>query len=128
MCSRKANGLRLAGLLSGCLIVLGLTYGLNIRIPCPFKALTGVPCPGCGGMRALDALLEGDIRHALSVNPLSLLLIAALAAVCLWLTVDLILGRNTFSEAAKRTDDRYVISVVVLILLAGWCRNIFAGV
>ena len=35
---------------------------------CPFLALTGVPCPGCGGLRALHDLLTGDVVAALSSN------------------------------------------------------------
>lgn len=83
MRNSESNGLRLAGLLSGGLLLLGLTYGLDIRIPCPFKTVTGFPCPGCGGMRALDALLRGKFGEALSINPLSCLLIAAFVAACI---------------------------------------------
>lgn len=36
--------------------------------PCPFLALTGVPCPGCGGLRAVHDLLTGDLVGALSSN------------------------------------------------------------
>ena len=35
---------------------------------CPFLALTGVPCPGCGGLRAVHDLLTGDVAAALSSN------------------------------------------------------------
>ena len=31
---------------------------------CPFKLLTGVPCPGCGMTRAYLHLFEGDIQGA----------------------------------------------------------------
>lgn len=47
---------------------------------CPLHALTGLYCPGCGSTRALHALLHGDLPLALSMNPL---LVAALPAVAL---------------------------------------------
>lgn len=37
---------------------------------CLFKAITGVPCPGCGMMRAHLALARGDARRALHWHPL----------------------------------------------------------
>lgn len=38
--------------------------------PCPFRALTGLWCPGCGTTRALYALLHGDLAGAFGLNPL----------------------------------------------------------
>ena len=37
---------------------------------CPFRGLTGVPCPGCGLTRAAGALLRGRFTDALHVHPL----------------------------------------------------------
>lgn len=42
----------------------------SILPPCPFLALTGWLCPGCGSTRALHALLHGDLAQALAMNPL----------------------------------------------------------
>jgi hypothetical protein len=38
--------------------------------PCPFHALTGLYCPGCGSLRALHQLLHGQLWAALRCNPL----------------------------------------------------------
>jgi len=35
---------------------------------CPFRALTGLPCPGCGMTRAFCALSSGRFDEALSWN------------------------------------------------------------
>ncbi|GAA2350055.1 DUF2752 domain-containing protein [Saccharopolyspora halophila] len=43
--------------------------------PCPFNALTGLDCPGCGGTRAVWSLLHGDLPAALDYNALAVLLI-----------------------------------------------------
>lgn len=42
---------------------------------CPTKALFGIDCPGCGGMRMLYSLLHGDLPAALHYNAVSLLLL-----------------------------------------------------
>ncbi|MGI9526957.1 MAG: DUF2752 domain-containing protein [Weeksellaceae bacterium] len=35
---------------------------------CPFKESTGLDCAGCGGQRAVHALLHGDIIGAIDYN------------------------------------------------------------
>lgn len=39
-------------------------------ILCPFRVLTGVPCPTCGATRALFAFAQGDLVASLRLNPL----------------------------------------------------------
>jgi hypothetical protein len=38
---------------------------------CPFRALTGYYCPGCGTLRAIHALAHGHLASALSFNALT---------------------------------------------------------
>jgi hypothetical protein len=45
---------------------------------CPFLLLTGHPCPGCGGLRAVNDLTNGDIVGAVSSNAFAVGLVAAL--------------------------------------------------
>jgi hypothetical protein len=40
---------------------------------CPFHALTGLYCPGCGSTRALHELLHGHLAEAFGLNPLMVL-------------------------------------------------------
>ena len=40
---------------------------------CPFRALTGFTCPGCGGARGLHRLVHGDVVAAFQFNPLLVL-------------------------------------------------------
>lgn len=49
--------------------------------PCPFHALTGAYCPGCGTLRATHNLLQGNLWRALGYNPLFVL---ALPGFALW--------------------------------------------
>ena len=54
------------------------------RFPrCPTKMLTGLDCPGCGGMRMAHDLLHGDVRGALHDN--AFLLVGS--PLFAWLTV-----------------------------------------
>jgi hypothetical protein len=49
---------------------------------CPTKALTGVSCPLCGGLRMTRALLYGDLRAAARANALLLPMLPVV--VVLW--------------------------------------------
>lgn len=47
---------------------------------CPFKACTGLDCPGCGSQRAVHALLHGNFLEAFQHNALLIPFIPYLAA------------------------------------------------
>ena len=53
--------------------------------PCQFHLLTGLHCPGCGATRCVQALGEGDVPRAASLNIafLGLLVAGSLALVML---------------------------------------------
>jgi hypothetical protein len=55
--------------------------------PCLYYELSGLYCPGCGGMRAAHDLLHGDIAGAMSMNPYAVLVIIPVIAIALvwWL-------------------------------------------
>jgi len=51
----------------------------NHFIPCPFKKLTGIDCPGCGFQRSLLALIKGNLRESILLYPATIpLLITSL--------------------------------------------------
>jgi len=41
----------------------------NHLLPCPFKYLTGIDCPGCGFQRSIIALIQGDLHKSLTLYP-----------------------------------------------------------
>jgi hypothetical protein len=51
---------------------------------CPFRALTGWDCPGCGALRGMRALAGGDV--ALAVDQNLLVVVAAPFLLWRWLT------------------------------------------
>jgi hypothetical protein len=52
---------------------------------CPFLAVTGLYCPGCGSLRALHDLAHGDLAGAVARNPLMVLAAGGLlVAFVLW--------------------------------------------
>jgi hypothetical protein len=56
-------------------VVLPLLFAFDPAVTwwfpsCPLRALTGWLCPFCGSLRAVHALIHGDARVALALNPL----------------------------------------------------------
>ena len=49
--------------------VIAVLLLLNIY-RCPFKAITGIPCPGCGMTRAVLHACKGEFREAFHYHPL----------------------------------------------------------
>lgn len=81
--------------------------------PCPMHTMTGLECPGCGGQRALHALLRGDVAKSWQLNPL-----VPLAAPLL----GLMMARRIMLSPRQRTESPplalWKIGVVLLLLLA----------
>jgi hypothetical protein len=87
---RRLLGPSLLALSAAVLVGLLMKYdphrGLPFLPSCPVSALTGIECPGCGGLRASWSLLHGDIAGAWESNPLVFAIIPALAVgLVLWL-------------------------------------------
>ena len=55
-----------------------LTSGPSL---CPFKVMTGLPCPGCGLTRSAVAFLHGDPATSLFFHPLGAPIVIAAVAI-----------------------------------------------
>lgn len=92
-------------------------------VPCAVRALTGVPCPGCGMTRALLALGRGEIGVALALHPLSPLV--AVEAVALWILWGLIaLG---WMAAPGRRAVNVFLAANAALLIAVWALRWWKG-
>lgn len=88
---------------------------------CPFFALTGWYCPGCGSLRASHQLLHGNLGAAFDLNPL---LVMALPFVA-WEIAARLMGRpglRTLSSASMSAV--WVRAMAVILVAYGFLRNI----
>lgn len=122
---RRRNGAVLVLLCA--FFLLFILAGRRLDIPCLFKSVTSVPCPGCGGMRSATLLFHGDIAGALRTNPLSVLTIIFIGVSAIWLLADIIRNRDTYWEIYRRRWSRTATIIVILIILANWAWNIYKG-
>ena len=65
-------------LVAGC-VVLRVVDPAGGPTICPFKAWTGLDCPGCGATRAAHQLLNGHLLAALDLNAMFVLAVPLLA-------------------------------------------------
>lgn len=91
---------------------------------CPSRAIFGVDCPGCGGMRAMHSLLHGDVSAALDHNALILVFIgAAVALWAVWLARAIRGSAPAVTHRQFRVRNVMLISGLVALLAFGVVRN-----
>ena len=89
--------------------------------PCPFHAMTGLWCPGCGLTRATHAVLRGHIAAAFGFNLFFPLFLAG--TVIAWLAwVRSALGRAPLGWLV-RVPARLPVAAGVALLAFGALRN-----
>lgn len=54
--------------------------GLGL-IACPFRAATGLPCPGCGVTRSVTLLLRGRVSESWEMHPFGLPILFVLVTI-----------------------------------------------
>jgi hypothetical protein len=83
---------------------------------CPFRALTGFTCPGCGSTRGLHCLLHGDVVAAFEFNPFVISSLPFLLYVLVRYTNAAVRGRPL---KVKHLNTTY-ISILVIVILSFW--------
>lgn len=97
---------------------------LHVAIPCVFKFVTGIPCPGCGTTRAIEALLRGQIGLALWYNPVAIVVLVYLLALP-WVALYDAWRQTSYLQKVARTPIRwYGVVLLVVVMLANWWWNI----
>lgn len=91
---------------------------------CPFRALTGLDCPGCGMTRALGRLARGRVGPALDYNLALVVVVPVVAYLYLrWLASAF--GRRWSPIRLGRTGNALALVVVVAFTVV---RNLPIGI
>ncbi len=94
---------------------------------CPFRAITGLPCPTCGGTRALHALTRLELWTAFTLNPL-----VATTGLAAALLVPFALGswacgaRRLRLTDVRPRDRRLIAAALAALVLLNWLYLLFA--
>ncbi len=108
-------------------LALGSTYlfifepGRSGFFPvCPFRALTGFTCPGCGSTRGLHRLLHGDVVAAFQFNPLLVLSLPFLLYALMRYTNSVMRARPL---KGNQLNAKYIWALFAIVLSFWIFRN-----
>lgn len=90
--------------------------------PCPFRTLTGLPCPGCGSQRAIHCLLHLDVVGAFRQNAL---LVLSLPIVLLLLWAETV--RTSKPQLYARIHRPVYIRWYAVAVMVWWIGRILNG-
>ena len=103
----------------GAILGAGMLYAFLIlhtpfRIPCLFREVTGLQCPGCGTSRMALALMRFDIPAAFTYNPIAFFSFPAwfLISICAFV------GRPKALRSSKNLLRILYINIVVYMIFA----------
>jgi hypothetical protein len=93
--------------------------------PCPFKAVFGIPCPGCGLTTAIGELLRGDWRAAYTTHAFAPVFVLAFMVILAAVILPEV-QRRQFVDFIARVERRSGISALVLsALFIYWGLRLF---
>ena len=97
----------------------------GLPVLCPFRLVTGHPCPGCGVVHGVAALVHGDPARAFMLHPFGLIL-GIMSGMCFPLRVATRrMGRNPWFDAPRGTG--LVFAAFCAAWLAWWVFRLTAG-
>jgi len=107
-------------------IKLILPWGNELRlITCPFRAITGIPCPICGLTTSVTLMLRGDLYGSFSAHILGPFLVIGALATILYLPIAL-LSREPVSPREHNPSKKIALLTwaIWLLITAGWIINL----
>ena len=98
------------------------------QMPCLFQMMTVLYCPGCGGTRAVRALLSGHPVLSFLYHPV----VPYMASVAVWAAASWILYFATGNRRFRpELDDRIAYAAAGIVILNFIIKNgllVFAGI
>jgi hypothetical protein len=90
---------------------------------CPFLAITGYYCPGCGSLRAVHALAHGDVGAAVGLNVLTVVGLVVVAGFWgLWVV------RSWRGQPRTRVAPAWTLYLALGAVVVFWIvRNLTIG-
>ncbi|MEB3310710.1 MAG: DUF2752 domain-containing protein [Snowella sp.] len=84
---------------------------------CPIRALTGIPCPGCGLTRSFIAICQGDWGAAFNHHFFGPILFLGFFLISLHLLLELIIGKSIrLARPGDLNNPKFLIFSLFLVL------------
>ena len=98
-----------------------------VSMPCLFKAVFKIPCPGCGMTRAFKSIIQLDFIQAFKFNILSIPLFIFLILMFIAIVYDIIKDTKMLENKVIKILDKYWIFALTLVI-ASLIVNIIRGI
>ncbi|MCI5598739.1 MAG: DUF2752 domain-containing protein [Ruminococcus sp.] len=92
------------------IVYVVLIYTTDFRIPCPFRYVTGLDCPGCGVSRVILSYLKLDFKTAFYTNPVITVILPILF-------VDFIYHKYHYVVHDNKKDFNKLENIVLYIMI-----------
>ncbi len=100
------------GLAAGIIVYIYAFTKTGIGIPCIFRSITGMLCPGCGMTHALSSIAQGKFLEAMGYNALSL-------TVCPFIAMFLLV--RAFKYIKTGQEEFSLVEIIFLIICLVLC-------
>ena len=96
---------------------------LSLIPPCRFRRMTGFYCPGCGGTRAVRALLQGRVITSFFYHPFVLYCAVVAGVFMITNTLQLVVGNKR--KIGMKYRHGYLYGSAALLVVNWIVQNIY---
>ena len=101
-----------------------IIFILDTKIPCVFKSMLGISCPGCGMTRAIHEILHFNFFQSIKYNILALPLVVLGIISTPVIIYDIIFNKNIFITTANKILTKYWYIVLIIVGITMLINNI----
>ena len=104
------------------LFIVVLSNLFDLRV-CLLYNLFRIPCPGCGGTRALELLIQGKVHKSVEYNIIPIIMIILGFFLSVWSLIDYKTKRKTLKTFLEK-NKMFLIIISIIFTIVIWIINI----
>lgn len=99
-------------------ILFIVLFVLRIEVPCMFKSILGISCPGCGMTRAIGEIFKLNLLGAIKYNIFSVFMFVFILLSCVFILIDIFKNSNKYLTFINKTLNKYwYIFILILVVM-----------
>lgn len=99
-------------------ILFIVLFVLRIEVPCMFKSILGISCPGCGMTRAIGEIFKLNLLRAIKYNIFSVFMFVFILLSCVFILIDIFKNSNKYLTFINKTLNKYwYIFILILVVM-----------
>lgn len=91
---------------------------IYFKVPCLFKLLFKIPCPGCGMTRAFFEIFKFNFSKAFYYNILSIPLFIFIIYCIILIIYDILYNKNIFFLKLDKLFSKYYLLIIFLLIIS----------